>query len=186
MKREPRFIARHQCCGATGCSFPRICSLSWLVLLLVSVTTGQDHNGPHCDASGGTDSHELQPMTSTGGRRKMRLLVIRTHRCASTAFGGWILRAVHASHGRLEAYRAEDGEVARTGVTAWAAHANAILDHRTVGPLPAEYVPYPNFPRGEQHTGTTITGDVVQDADSAAISSHNSTLIVAFILLPPS
>ena len=66
-----------------------------------------------CDA----DPQELQPTTSTGDLQKMRLLIIRTHRCASTAFGGWILRAVHASHGRLEAYRAEDGEVARTGVT---------------------------------------------------------------------
>ena len=77
----------------------------------------QDTDAQHCGASGGADPQELQPTTSTDGRQKMRLLVIRTHRCASTAFGGWILRAVHASHGRLEAYRAEDGEVARTGVT---------------------------------------------------------------------
>jgi hypothetical protein len=69
-------------------------------------------------------------------RQKLRLLVVRTNRCASTAIGGWILRAVHASHGRLEAYRADDGEVALTGVTAWAAHANAVLQHRTIGPLP--------------------------------------------------
>lgn len=69
-------------------------------------------------------------------RKKLRLLVVRTNRCASTAIGGWILRAVHASDGRLEAYRADDGEVARTGVTAWAAHANAVLQQRTVGPLP--------------------------------------------------
>ena len=177
-------MKRHQCCGATACRFARICSLCWLVLLLLSVATGQDYNSPHCDAIDGADSHELQPTTSTGERRKKRLLVIRTHRCASTAFSGWILRAVHASHGRLEAYRAEDGEVARTGVTAWAAHASSILDHRTIGPLPPEYVPYPPFSRDEQHTSTTFNGDAVQDADIAAISSRHSPLIVAFIRSP--
>ena len=98
----------------------RRCGL--LLLLLLSVATGQDNDAQHCDASGGADPQELQSITSTDDRQKVRLLVIRTHRCASTAFGGWILRAVAASNGRLEAYRADDGEVARTGVTAWAAH----------------------------------------------------------------
>jgi hypothetical protein len=99
---------------------------------------------------------------------KWRLLVVRTNRCASTAFGGWLLRAVHASHGRLEAYRADDGEVARTGVTAWAAHASAVLQHRTIGPLP-------------------VWGRALPHADkltAAATGSGRSTLIVAFIRSP--
>ena len=83
-------------------------------VLSAAAQISQHNDAQHCGAA---DPQELPPAASTGDRQKMRLLVIRTHRCASTAFGGWILRAVHASHGRLEAYRAEDGEVARTGVT---------------------------------------------------------------------
>jgi hypothetical protein len=102
--------------------------------------------------------------------QKWRLLVIRTNRCASTAFGGWLLRAVHASHGRLEVYRADDGEVARTGVPAWAAHANAVLQHRSIGPLPV-------WDRAPPHAN---------EVNAAATSSGHSTLIVAFIRSPPS
>ena len=107
-----------------------------------------------------------------------RLLVIRTNRCGSTAFGGWILRAVHASHGRLEAYRADDGEVARTGVTAWAAHANAVLQHRTLGPFP-EWNDLSGNDRTEDDVARTLPR-----ANAAATSS--STLIVAFIRSPVS
>jgi len=140
---------------------------------------GQDgDDAQHCGAGGGADPQQLQPTPSAADRQKLRLLVIRTHRCASTAFGGWILRAVYASHGRLEAYRAADGEVARTGVTAWAAHANAVLHNRTTGPLPAAG-------GGQWHTDGEDTSGVVQD-DAPAASSGRSTLIVAFIRSPPS
>jgi hypothetical protein len=154
-----------------------------MLLLLMSVATGQDNDAQHCDASG-ADPQELQP--TTGDRQKKRLLVIRTHRCASTAFGGWLLRAAHASHGRLEAYRADDGEVARTGVTAWAAHANAVLDHRTTGPLPPNYMPFPPMARSQRHTGIKDTSGVVQDDANTAATSSRSTLVVAFIRSPPS
>ena len=118
--------------------------------LKISVgSIGQDNDAQHCGASGSADPQKLQPTPSTADRQKLRLLVIRTHRCSSTAFGGWILRAVQASHGRLEAYRAQDGEVARTGVTAWAAHANSVLHHRTIGPLPDRGVVFPPFPSRE-------------------------------------
>jgi hypothetical protein len=211
-------MAYRQRHGAAGSSLPRLRSQCGLLLLLLSVASvtklidaavetddvpsvaariGQDNDDQHCGASGGADPQELQPTTSTGDRQKMRLLVIRTHRCASTAFGGWILRAVHASHGRLEAYRADDGEVARTGVTAWAAHANAVLHHRTVGPLPSGYMPFPPMARGQWHTGIKDTSGVVQDevaevsrtithVNTAATSSSRSTLIVAFIRSPQS
>ena len=154
--------------------------------LLFSVATGgQDNDAQRCDASDADPQELLQP--TTGHRQKMRLLVIRTHRCASTAFGGWILRAVHASHGRLEVYRADDGEVARTGVTAWAAHANAVLHHGTVGPLPPDYVPFP-YGRGQRHTGTSgvVQDDVAEMSNTPATSGSRSTLIVAFIRSPPS
>ena len=168
-------------------SLPRLLrSLCGLLLLLLSVASGQDSDTQHCDAS---DS-EVLPTTLTGDRQKiqkMRLLVIRTHRCASTALGGWILRAVHASHGRLEAYRAEDGEVARTGVTAWAANANAVLQHRTVGPLPPGYVPYPPMTHGQRRTATKSSGKAVQSdtSNNAATANGRSTLVVAFIRSPP-
>lgn len=135
---------------------------------------------------------------SANRHRKLRLLVIRTNRCASTAFGGWILRAVYASRGRLEAYRADDGEVALTGVRAWAAHVNAALDHRTIKRAPHHYVPFPPMIRGQRHTDAKDTsgaehGDItaesraVTDATTAAISNNSrSTLIVAFIRSPPS
>jgi hypothetical protein len=117
----------------------------------------------------------LSCRATVGSQKLHRLLVIRTNRCASTAMGGWILRAVLASHGRLEAYRADDGEVALAGgVTAWAAHANAVLQHRTIGPFPTAWnwvgtsTPEANIP----HAGAT--------------DSDRSTLIVVFIRSPPS
>ena len=188
--------------GAAGSSLPRPRSLCGLLLLLLSVasvtkpvvaavTTDdiptsvaapicEENDAQQCDASDGADHpQELQPTTLTGNdRQKMRLLVIRTHRCASTAFGGWILRAAYASHGRLEVYRAGDGEVARTGVTAWAAHANGVLDHRTGGQLPY-YKPFPPMSRGQ-------TSGVVQDDVAEVSRSLPKTLIVAFIRSPPS
>lgn len=106
-------------------------------------------------------------------REKWRLLVIRTNRVASTAFGGWILRAVEDSHGRLEAYRADDGEVARTGVTAWAAHANAVLQHRTMGPLP-------EWNNDHMHRANTPP-HANADANSGG---DRSTLIVVWIRSP--
>ena len=118
-------------------------------------------------------------------RQRLRLLVIRTNRCASTAFGGWILRAVHASHGRLEAYRADDGEVARTGVTAWAAHANAVLQHKTIGPLPAWSQPL-GQDRDEVEVDVGKGSGATPQADAAATSPGRATLIVAFIRHPPS
>ena len=146
-----------------------------------AVGLGQD--AQHCGvASGDADPQELQPTASTEStvdRQKTRLLVIRTNRCASTAFGGWILRAVYASHGRLEAYRADDGEVARTGVTAWAAHASAVLDRKDLGPFPPDYTPYPPMAHEEHTSGA------VQD-DAAATGSSPPTFIVAFLRSPPS
>ena len=141
---------------------------------------------PPSGTSDKVNPQELQPTTSTADRQKKRLLVIRTHRCSSTAFGGWILRAAHASHGRLEAYRAADGEVARTGVTAWAAHANAVLDNRAVGPLPAHG---PWTARGQWHTDNDDDNTASGDNDVIAKDSEGggrSTLIVAFIRSPPS
>jgi hypothetical protein len=150
----------------------------------VAARTSEDNDAQHCDASSGADLQELHPAASAGSsRQKMRLLVIRTHRCASTAFGGWILRAVHASHGRLEAYRADDGEVAQTGVTAWAAHVNSILDQRTVGPLPPDYTPYPPMAQSEKHHGIQDPSGIMWDDVS---SSRPPTLIVAFVRSPPS
>ena len=143
---------------------------------------GQDDDdaGQHCgaSASGGADPQELELTASAADPQKLRLLVIRTHRCASTAFGGWILRAVRASHGRLEAYRAADGEVARTGVTAWAAHANAVLQHRTLGPLPEDSGGW-DFGLDNDASGG------VQD-DAAAASSGRAPLVVTFVRSPPS
>jgi hypothetical protein len=132
-----------------------MCLFGFVMFGLIQGT--ESEHPQECDA----DPIELQPTTSTGDRQRVRLLVIRTHRCASTAFGGWILRAAHASNGRLEAYRSDDGEVARTGVTAWAAHANDVLDDRTVGPLPLRYTPYPAMARDQWHTG--IEGTDCQD-----------------------
>ena len=107
---------------------------------------------------------------SQGETGKSRLLVVRTHRCASTQFGGWLLRAVHASRGRLEVYRSDDGEVAPTGVTTWADHANFVLDHHTYGPWPPDYEPFPSMvPR---------TGSIVQD------DGVEATLVIAFIRSP--
>eukprot|EP00329_Picozoa_sp_Boothbay-MS584-11_P001473 20082_1 len=128
-------------------------------------------------ASGGADPKELQHTEAIGDLQKMRLLVVRTNRCASTAFGGWILRAVHASHGRLEAYRADDGEVARTGVTAWAAHANDVMDQRAVGPFPPDYTPYPPM---------VTSGVVLDDVTKVSPATSSSALIVAFLRSPPS
>ena len=143
----------------------------------------QENDAQHCDASDGADRrHELpQPTTASTGDdcQKTRLLVIRTHRCASTAFGGWILRAAYASRGRLEVYRAGDGEVARTGVTAWAAHANAVLNDRTMERLPPAYIPFPPMSRGQSASGRGVMQDDV-------VAEVSRTLIVAFIRSPPS
>ena len=140
-------------------------------------------SGAHqsCGAAEPAAEPELLPTPPTGtigsddGQGETgtsRLLVVRTHRCASTQFGSWLLRAAHASRGRLEVYRSDDGEVAPTGVTAWADHANYVLDHRTFGPLPPDYEPFPPMvPR---------TGSVMQD------DAVEATLIVAFIRSPPS
>jgi hypothetical protein len=147
-----------------------------VALLVAPCRAGLDAQ-QNCGAgsSGGADPQEPQPITTPASdRQKMRLLVIRTNRCGSTGFGGWILRAVHASHGRLQAYRADDGEVARTGVTAWAAHTNAAMDHGTVGPLPLSYTPFPPMVR-DQDDVTAATG-----------SSSRSTLIVTFFRSPQS
>ena len=122
-------------------------------------------------------SEQPAPTGTTGGgqgeKSTSRLLVVRTHRCASTQFGGWVLRAAHASRGRLEVYRSDDGEVPPIGVTAWADHANYVLDHRTVGPWPPDYKP---FPAPVPHDA----GGVMQD-DAA-----EATLVVAFVRSPPS
>ena len=143
----------------------------WRLLLLCGVTTDDvptSVGAPMCQENDATS-------LAADDRHTTRLLVIRTHRCASTAFGGWILRAAYHSRGRLEVYRAGDGEVARTGVTAWAAHANAVLNDRTVERLPPDYIPFPPMSRGQS---TRVQDDVVNGV--------SRTLIVAFIRSPPS
>lgn len=143
--------------------------------------------GCNVSPSSNARSTELQPAISPSHHQKMRLLVVRTNRCASTSFGGWILRAVHASHGRLEAYRADDGEVAQTGVTAWATHVNAVMDQRTVERSPPDYKPFPPMIHDQEHTDTRDIGGVAQvDVSSSSSSCRRSTLIVTFIRSPPS
>ena len=132
----------------------------------------------------------LQPPSAIGGtataaaaagdRKKRRLLVIRTNRCGSTAFGGWILRAVQASRGRLEAYRADDGEVAPTGVKEWAAHASSILQHRTTGPLPV----WSDLSAKDDDSLEALSSG--SSSDDEERSRATATLIVTFIRYPPS